>query len=329
MNKYSTSFAKDLGDASTPLEKFAKKVLDKLIEEGTPPIPYYYKIYFLNMLDEEPIDFRKQVYELISIEENSEDEKDLELEKKLKLSFKYSKEILQRTALLYKTSTSIRELIKKHLQEIVNGASPKTIEKILNHLEAKIETISVKMENELKAIKNLYSKNVEVIKEIESNSMFDQKYGVYNKNYFLKLVKKEIDLIDRFSHVSSIITIKIKDSVLANFSEKSKILANRSVAKIILKTSRRTDIVAHLGDGVFAMLLKHTDRIGASKTIERLADMISMSAVFLEGEEVELAIVGGVAEIKEKKDVNEYLNNVLKAMKEAEQENTLYKVYEG
>jgi diguanylate cyclase (GGDEF)-like protein len=220
-------------------------------------------------------------------------------------------------------------MIKKYIKEILNGASPKAVEKILKQLEHKIEAISEKIDNELRAIKNLYSKNIEIIKEIESNSMFDQTYGVYNKNYFLKLLKKEIDLIDKFSHVSSIITIKIKDKVLQNFTEKSKILANRSMAKIILKTSRRTDIVSYIGDGIFAMLLKHTDRVGAGKTIERLADMISMSAVFLEGEEVELSIVGGVVEMKKKDEPTHFLEKAIKVMKEAEKEDTLYKVYEG
>ncbi len=330
-NKYSTSFtAPDLSDATTPLEKFAKKVLDKIIEEGTPPIPYYYKIYFLNMLDEEPLEFRKQVYELMSIEESNELEKDFELEKKLKVSFKYSKELLQHTALMYKISASVKDLIKKHLEEISHITSPKAMEKILNQLSVKIDNIYSKMENELKTVKQLYAKNVEIVKDIESNSMFDQRYGVYNKNYFLKILKKEISLIEKFAHTSSIVTIKLKDEIAKKLlNEKSRILANRSIAKIILKTSRRTDVVAHLGDGIFAMLLRHTDRVGAGKTVERLADMISNSAVFLEGEELELQIVAGVVEMKEKKTPDEYVASALEAMKKAEKENILYIVYEG
>ena len=50
------------------------------------------------------------------------------------------------------------------------------------------------------------------------------------------------------------------------------------------------------------MLLKHTDRIGAGRTIERISDMIGNAAIFLEGEELELSVVGGITEIKEKKE---------------------------
>ncbi|NPA88272.1 MAG: diguanylate cyclase [Epsilonproteobacteria bacterium] len=329
-SKFSSIEARDLNEAVSPLEKFAKKVFDKLIEEGVPPLPYYYRIYFFNMLDDEDINFRKHIYEMIAVEESNENEKDFELERKLKLSFKYSKELLQRTAMIYKNANTIKELLNKYADEISFIASPKALEKTLKQFEAKLETINKKLDLELNEVKKLYSKNIEVLKEIESNSMFDQRYGVYNKKYFLKIVQKEIKLIDKFSHVSSVVTIKIKDEILRQLkNEKNIILANRSVSKIILKTSRRTDTVAHLGEGIFAMLLKNTDRIGASKTIERLSDMISTASVFFEGEEVEIQIVGGVVEIKDKKDAKEYVENAINVMREAEEEGMLYKVYEG
>jgi diguanylate cyclase (GGDEF)-like protein len=328
-DKLSSFTPHDLAEATSPLERFAKKVFDKLIQEGVPPLPYYYQIYFFNMLDDEDESFRKNIYEMISIEESNDNEKDFELERKLKLSFKYSKELLQRTALIYKNAINIKEILSKYKDEINYIASKNALEKILKQIYSKIETIDRKLDLELIEVKKIYTKNIEILKEIESNSMFDQRYGVYNKNYFLKIVEKEIKLIDKFFHVSSLVAIKIKDDILKQLSEKDKILANRSVAKIILKTSRRTDTIAHLGDGIFAMLLKNTDRIGASRTVERLADMISNATVFFEGEEVDLNIVGGIVEIKEKKDHIKYVENAITAMKQAEHDGMLYTIYEG
>ena len=106
-------------------------------------------------------------------------------------------------------------------------------------------------------------------------------------------------------------------------------LLNRSVAKIMLKTSRRTDIVAHLGDGVFAMLLKHTDRIGAGRTVERLSDIINTSAIFLEGEEINIEIVAGIVEIISNEDVEVCLSHALEMMEKAQNDDVLYYVYEG
>jgi diguanylate cyclase (GGDEF)-like protein len=327
--KYSSIKAVDLDAPSSPIEKYAEKVLKKIIEDGVPPLPNYYRDYFYNMLENESPEFRKHIYELLSVEESNEFEKDFEYEKKIKLSFKYLKELLQRVAIVYKTSTSVKTIIEQHLKELGYVASPQALEKIIKQLENKIDYIYKKLEKEQKAIKNLYAKNVELIKEIESNSLFDAKYGVYNKRYFLKILEREITLVDKFGHVSSLVVLKIKNEILNGLSEKGKILVNRSLAKILLKTSRRSDVIAHFGDGIFVMLLKHTDRIGAGKTIERIADMVGNASIFLEGEEIDLSIVAGIVEIKEKKEVNIFVEKAFEMMKKAEEENVLYLVYEG
>ena len=330
-DKFSTtSGVAELNEATSPLEKFAKKVFDKLIEENIPPIPYYYKMYFLNMLDEEPLNFRQQVYEMISLEETNELEKDLEIEKKLKLSFKYSKELLQHTALLYKNSQSVKDIFQKYISETKSVANPKIFERMLKSLEEKLNLLNKKFDTELAQIKQIYAKNVEILKDIEGNSVFDSKYGLYNKKFFVREVTKETKLINKFKHKSSIIVLKIKDSVLNTLqSEKSKILINRSVAKIMLKTSRRTDTVAHLNEGIFAMLLKHTDRIGTGKTIERLADVISNSVIFLEGEEINIEISAGIVEIISNEDVEKLIVNAMNMMEKAEKDDVLYYIYEG
>ena len=327
--KYSSYVVKDLTDANSPLEIFAKKVLDKLIEEGIPPIPSNYTLYFFNMLEDEDKEFKKQVYELISLEESDDILKDLELEKKLKLSFKYSKEILQKTALIYKLSSQLKKLLQDSIEQIAHIASPKSVEKYLKNIDSKISKIASNMEGELKEIKELYSKNVEIIKEIESNSVFDMVYGVYNAKYFKKMLEKEIKLISKFSHKSSLIVIKVNDDILKEFKlKKSATIVNRSIAKILLKTSRRTDVIAHLGEGIFAMLLKHTDITGAKRTIERVADIISNSAIFIEGNEVETKIVGAICELKPEIKVDEYFIKCKNALQKAQKENQLY-VVEG
>ena len=328
--KYSNYTVKDLTEPSSPLEKFAKKVLDKLIEEGIPPIPSNYALYFFNMLEDEDKEFKKQVYELISLEDSDDLDKNLELEKKLKLSFKYSKEILQRTALMYKLTAQLKKILQDSIAQMSHLASPKTLEKYLKNIDAKIGKISKSLDNELKEIKELYSKNVEIIKEIESNTTFDMVYGVYNAKYFKKLLEKEIKLIEKFSHKSSLITLKVSDKILKEFKlQKSATIVNRSVAKILLKTSRRTDVIAHLGNGIFAMLLKHTDIVGAQKTIERVSEIISNSAIFIEGNEIEIKIVGAICDLKPGINIDEYFKTCIEALKKAEEENKLYIIVEG
>ena len=325
MEKYSNYTVKDLNEPISPLEKFAKKVLDKLIEEGIPPIPSNYALYFFNLLEEESNEFKKQIYEFISLEESDDLEKNLEIEKKLKISFKYLKEILQKTALMYKLSTQFKKVIQDSIDQMSHIASPKMVEKYLKNIELKINKISKNMNKELNEIKSLYAKNVEVIKELESNTVFDMTYGVYNIKYFKKLLENELKLISKFSHKSSLIAIKVSDETISKFKLKKSItIVNRSLAKILLKTSRRTDVIAHIEEGIFAMLLKHTDIIGAEKTIERISDIISNSSVFIEGNEIEVKIVGAICDLKSDISPDVYFKDCKEILKKAEKENKLY-----
>jgi len=323
-NKYVSSGA--IADSS--LEQFAKRVFDKLIADGVPPIPYYYRVYFFNELDEENNKFKKQVYELISVEESSDLEKDLEFEKKLKNAFKQSKDLLNHVAVTYKVSKKLQELLAIQLKEAKHITNNKALVKLINSFQNNLKVIDSRLQKEITSIKSLYAKNIETLKSIESNSIYDSRYGVYKKNYFLSEVKKEFTLINKFHHISSVLLVKIEGSILNKIkSEKSRVLVNRSLSKIMLKTSRRTDIVANFEENIFAMLLKHTDIIGAQKTVERLADTISNASIFLEEEELDLQIVAGIVELKESdKDSETFVFEALKALEEAEKEHQLYAI---
>ena len=323
--KYSDYVVKDLKEPNNPLEKFAKKVFDKLIEEGIPPIPTNYSLYFFNMLEDESPELKKMVQDILSLEESGDIEKELELEKKLKMSFKYLKEILQKTAAIYKLTNQMKLISDEAIKQMSHMASQKAFNKYLKSFEDKIDKFSAKMDESLKDIKEAYSKNIELIKDIESNSIFDMVYGVYNEKYFNDEVCKEIELIKKFKYISSVIFIKVRHEVLTTLkNEKSKIILNRSVAKILLKTSRRTDIVAHVGNGVFGMLLRHTDRIGAIKTVERFSDILSNSAIFLEGNEIDVKIAASICELRENKSCHEYMDKCKELLAKAQEQNVLY-----
>jgi len=185
------------------------------------------------------------------------------------------------------------------------------------------------LEQTLSNIKEIYSKNVQTLKEIEKESIFDAVYGLYNNNYFLKELKKEIAQIKKFKHISSLIVVKPTDEILKKIkTEKSKKIISKFIAKILLKTSRRTDVVAHLGNGIFGMLLRHTDRIGAMRTSERLSDIISNSTMFIEDNELEVHIAIGISEILSQKSEIDIVNCAYDKLEEAQKDNVLYKVCE-
>jgi len=331
ITKNDVKLSAELSEATTELELFAKKVLDKMIEENIYPIPYYYSIYFFNMLEDENESFKKSVMEIIELESTNELEEDLKFEQLLKKSFTYSKKIVKDTSMVYKLTSLLKEKNQYFLKESDSAATPQVFKNILLNSKKNIEIVNKKITETLKEIKQIYAENLAILKEIDKESVFDSLYGIYNDKFFHKELDKEINQIKKLKHISSIIVLKAKDELLNSLkNEKSKIVVNKMVSKILLKTSRRTDIVAHLGEGKFAMLLKHTDRIGAIKTSERLADIISNSSMFIEDKEFEIQINIGISELTiNSPETIKLLDCVYSKLEEAQKENTLYKICEG
>jgi len=99
--------------------------------------------------------------------------------------------------------------------------------------------------------------------------------------------------------------------------EKAVLLMVRTIARLLLKTSRRSDIVAHYGNGVFSMLLKHTDIESAKKASERLCELVSNSNFFLADREIQLKISIGVTDIDPEFSVEEIVVSALDGIEKA------------
>jgi GGDEF domain-containing protein len=59
---------------------------------------------------------------------------------------------------------------------------------------------------------------------------------------------------------------------------------------MILKRSRRNDIISHLENGIFIILLKHTNNEQANATIERIDNMISLSNYIVDSQSIEIEL---------------------------------------
>jgi len=91
----------------------------------------------------------------------------------------------------------------------------------------------------------------------------------------------------------------------------------RTIARLLLKTSRRSDTVAHYGNGKFSMLLKHTDIASAEKASERLCDLVSNSNFFLADREIQLKISIGITDISTGFSVEEIIVSAMNGIETA------------
>lgn len=310
-----------LSDPTSDLEIFAKEVLSALISDNLPPTPNNFALYFDRILEDKSESLRRQIGSILELEEDNHDEKSIEMEKTLKQGFLSVKSILQLSATLYKNIALMEKILDKRKEEMKNVPTVAGAGDILASLSSDVGKLSGILKKQVSHMKNIYDETADIVRQVESETIFDNQYGVYNKRYLLTKLEQERNLIDEFKHKSSLITVRLSTAT-SNLiqSEKAQQLMIRTVARLLLKTSRRSDIVAHYGDGVFAMVLKHTDVDSAKRASERLYDLVASSNFFLAEQEIQLRIAIGIAEIAATVGVEQLLVCTLNAMDEADHE---------
>ena len=105
---------------------------------------------------------------------------------------------------------------------------------------------------------------------------------------------------------SSIILLKISKDTIKNVnSEKVVVFASKTIAKLLFKTSRRNDIVAYYENGIFALILKHTNLISAKRAAERLRDLVNSTNFFWGDKDIKLDISIGISNINQNRTIED------------------------
>lgn len=308
----------DMSEPTSDVEIYAKEVLSALIKDNLPPTPNNFSLYFDRLLEDKSEHLRKQIYSMLELEEGNDEEKTIILEQNLKKGFSSVKNILGVTANLYKNISLMTKILDKRKQELQEDLDPQGTLGITRSLEDDILKLNGILKNQSTQMKSLYEETATIVKTVESETIFDNKFGVYNKRYLLTKVEQEIGLIKEFKHKSSLIMIELDRELKKSIgNEKAVVLMTRTIARLLLKTSRRSDTVAHYGGGVFSMLLKHTDIESAKKASERLCDLVSNSNFFLADREIQLKISIGITEVLKEYSVEEIVVAALDGIEKA------------
>jgi len=301
--------------AVSDVEIYASEVLDSLIRDNLPPTPNNFSLYFDRLLEDKSESLRKQISSMLELEENNDTENTILLEKSLKQGFVTVKNILSVTASLYKNISLMGKILEKRKKELADNPKKEEMQTLITTLEDDVSKLDIILKKQTAQMRTFYDETAVIVKNVENETIFDDRYGVYNKRYLLTKVSQEIELIKEFKHKSSLIMIELsRDLKTSVKNEKAIILMTRTIARLLLKTSRRNDIVAHYGNGQFAMLLKHTDLESAKKASGRLCDLVSNSNFFLSDREIHLKIAVGITDINEAHSVEETIVNSMKGI---------------
>jgi len=316
-----TVSSEDSTELEGDLETYAKEVLSALIKDALPPTPNNFSLYFDRLLEDKSQNTSKQIISILELEESNEDENNILLEQNLKQGFSSVKNILGVTANLYKNMSLMTKILDKRKEELQENGDIDIAKGIADSLEGDITKLNGIIKKQSSNMKTLYDETAKIIKNVENETIFDNQFGVYNKRNLMNKIEQEIELIHKFNHKSSLIMIelsrKLKSSVK---NEKAIMLMTKTIARLLLKTSRRSDTVAHYGDGVFAMLLKHTDIQSAKKASERLSDLVSNSNFFLADREIHLKISIGITDITDNSSVEEIIVSAIDGVEKAYQD---------
>jgi diguanylate cyclase (GGDEF)-like protein len=321
-----TSIIPSFDDPSSDVEIYAKEVLNAMLKDNLPPTPNNFALYFDRLLENKTDSLKKQIKSIMQLEESSGDETAIELENTLKQGFVSVKNILTVSAGLYKNMSLMSKILEKRKNELIHDKETANVLNIVDSLESDLEKLDDILKKQIDNLKLLYDQTAAIIKNVENETIFDNRYGLYNKRYLLNKITQEIQLIKEFKHTSTLITIELSKNLLhVKEGDKAILLMSRTIARLLLKTSRRSDIVAHYGNGVFAMLLKHTDIESSIRAAQRLSELVHNSNFFLADKEIELSVSIGITPISINSSTEEIVVSALKAMEQAHNEpNTSY-----
>ncbi len=322
-------FGGAMDDPASEMEVYAKEVLTTLINDNLPPTPNNFSLYFDRLMEEKSENLRKQITGILELEDDNDAEKTIALEKNLKQGFSSIKNLLQVSASLYKNMALMSKILEKRKAELGNNPNEQMVRNVINGLEDDVNKLNSILKKQIDQMKGHYDQTAEMVKSVDQDTIFDNRYGVYNKRYMLQKLEQEISLVKEFKHQSSLIMIELSKSLVADIdNEKAVVLMIRTIARLLMKTSRRSDLVAHYGNGVFAMILKHTDLPSAQKASERLCDLVASSNFFLAEREINLRISVGIKGIMPSQGVEEQVIHAIDAMAAADKSNKGYVLHQ-
>ncbi len=312
--------AHDLTEPTSDLEKYAKEVLQTLIKEGIPPTPSNFDAYFDKLLESKPPAFRKEILKLIELEENDDDHSAV-MEHYLKEAFGNIKIFLQHINTLYKNLRHLETMVQKRAYEADAINDKAGIKSLLENLRRDIRTMNELIKKDAQELKATYTATTELVQEVQEQTIHDDRFGVYKKNYLIKKMRQEVTLIEEFHHESTLMMVRAKEEVLARLKNpKVRQLVLRTVARLLLKTSRRSDLIAHYEGGVFAILMRHTPLDRAKLAAERLKELVSNTNFFVGDEEVMLEVDIGIARIDPDRTVEQTIVCALDALELAKEQ---------
>lgn len=152
--------------------------------------------------------------------------------------------------------------------------------------------------------------------EVKDVSVIDQLTELYDKDYFIELMKKEFDRVDRKGGISTLLTLDIDNFLEVNdkFGFEFGDLILKTISKILKDIFRNFDIIGRFGGDEIMILMVDSSEEDGFIAAERCRVAIQENKFYYETQEIAITVSVGVASsIKDKDKYNNLSsNNILR-----------------
>lgn len=287
-----------LSEPDTELERFAAEVMDELVRQSIPPTPSNFQAFFEKGLDGKPAAFKKNILRLLELEEGDDNNNTAVMEHSIKEGLGHIRKLLHHLGLAYKNIRHLESVAKRRKEEMAIMTDQSEFIATLDATLADLGRVSMIIKKEAEVLKKEYEATTETVQAIESHTVYDERFGIYKKHYLLEKAAHEVALVKEFRHESSLMMVRVNREVLKSVDNtKVRFLIARTIARLLMKTSRRSDVVAHYGGEVFAILLRHTNLENAGRAAKRLIDQVGSTNFFIGDSEIVLSVEIGISRV--------------------------------
>ena len=311
------------------LNKFATNVLSHMVSDQVFATPDNFEVYFAKLLEGEDSDMKNFIAGFGDDSgQKMGTQTRIQMESEIRHGFVQIKNILQIISLVYKNLLVMEGIIRKRQEESQSTSNAFEIQNCIKVFSDDLIKLDSLMSRHITAIKTNYDEIGKVFKNISAQSVYDSQYGVFNKRYFIEIMRSNLESVKKYGYSETLMLLQINPTVLAkvdSMNDKRRIL--RNIAQMLFNISRRSDIVAHYDGGCFCVLMQHTDIKGAQLAAERIRKLIAQAKFFVSEEELKLDLQMVIAPLNATISAEELVSNALDGLERSTGKN--YEIIES
>lgn len=311
------------------LRELCDEVVDKVKNDGILATPLNFQIYFERALANKSEELKEVALKMLNHGQQVGYDDYIDLERHLRSSFRSIKQVFDIVAVIYRNQTLLFEMLEKRTAELKSVDNPAISRNIVQDMVAEINRLRDITRKQSDQLKSLYQASAKVINSADSSTVFDAQYGIYNKHFIITSVAKETTMLGP-NYSACLLILQLANNVAKEIDDVNVLtMLQNNVAEILLKASRRSDVVAHYENGVFAILLRHSNLENAQAVCKRLFSFVKSSSTFIDSKRVTLEINIALISLQSDSEPETLFTNGIAALKELSAQTSAIKVVGG